>query len=266
MTHASRTSPGTEPAPRHRPLVLVATWTMDPGTIDPTARALLGIRTDPIATIYRLTPHLRTIADTHRVLARGGYDVGLHPLKAARPDHLELTPTRWTKAKSLMQDVFAESFLSGGCRAWGSGHHAASLEMSSIPSTDVDEMRSILLDILSAPILDADATSRLAASMAAIAAIDGTLEHPDGCMAAIPWNRGHMWTIEGKGARRFPTAYMDPAMDALLPHVIRIDPMRTEARPRLRLSPFAIHLGPGRMPDPITTIRTIERLRREPIT
>lgn len=265
MTHASRTSPGTQRALRNRPLVVVATWTMDPRTIDPAARALLGIRTDPVARVYRLAPDVRTIADTHRLLARGGYDIGLHPLRATRPDYLEMTPKRRTRAKTFLQDLFAEAFLTGGCRERGSDHHAERLEMSSIPSTDRHEMRAILLESLSAPILDAEGTSRLAVSMAAIAAMDGTLERPDVCRAPMPWSRGSIWMTTDSGREGFFHTRMRPDMEDLLPHVLRIDPMPTDARPHLRLSPFMVDLRPDNMPDPITTMRAIERLHREPI-
>lgn len=257
ITDATRPNP---------PLVLVARWGLEPEAIDPIARALLGIRTGPIATIYRLDPDTRTIRDTRDVLRRGGYDTGLYPTRAGTPDHAELVQTRLTRARSFVQDLFAEAFLPGGCRERGSGRHAAGIEMSDVPTTDPADLEAIVTEVLSAPILDAAATSRLAVTMAAVAASSGTIEDPDVCAAPMPWRDGFVSRSAGwEPGRPYLTAPIDPTMDALLPRVVNVSQANREGRPKLVLSPFMMTLHPSTMPDPITTIRMIERLRREPI-
>jgi hypothetical protein len=266
MTPDHRIDGATDDTRPNPPLVLVAKWGLEPEDVDPAARALLGIRTGPVATIYRLDPDTRTIRDTRDVLRRGGYDTGLYPTRAGTPDHAELVPNRITRAKSFLQDLFAEAFLSGGCRARGSDRHAAGIEMSDVPTTDPADLEAIVTEVLSAPILDAAATSRLAITMAAIAASSGAIEDPDVCAAPMPWRDGHVSrSAAWKPGHPYPTAPIDPTMDALLPRVVNVSQANREGRPKLVLSPFMMTLHPSTMPDPITTIRVIERLRREPI-
>jgi len=254
-----RTDPS---APSTRPLVVVAPWSVDPETLGETGRALLGVHVPAPHRRGRADSFgARPVADTLRVLKRRGYDTVVHPVTHPAPDYAVLTQSRGTRIRSLVLDAIAETFVPGGRADRRSGHHARTIEMPFVPTADVRALEAAIVRVLEAPLLDAAGMTRLAVTMAAIAAVDDRGEQADLCAAPTPWRDG--WVSSGE-RDDFASHPMDPRMSHLLPDVIEIRRSDTDGRPDLTITQMLVRITEASRPDPLTVMRTIERLRHEP--
>lgn len=261
-----------------RPLVVVAKSSIDAASLSDQTRSLLSASWWSTGRPEGQGSHVvDAIRDTLRVFEKGGYDTTLHPLRHHDPHMVVMDLKSRTRRKDRIREGITSILRPLGISGSKSSVHASSIELpldgAKMPSRQ--GLHDLMTRVLSARILDAEGLDRLVMALAAITAVRMTSLEDHDCFAPCPWFHGRCGIIDRKpepgtddpgGCEPMDQEHLDLLPDIVMIWNLRHDHKHVNAeRPVLLLMPLILTIDGSNMPDPITAIRTLERLRAEPI-